>query len=220
MRRGREWGPKPSSVEFGAMPGPVPVPLRLLPAVPAALAGALPGSPEAAAPARARPPDPARYPEDRRDPAGAGGEFVGDAISDRVPAVDREGGAESPVGFGIGRPRLGGGAPANPGCPEALAIRRPTGSLFPAIAAAPGTRGGGADLRPLCADGVPGIGFRTVGEHCFDRRHPAADTRDPMDPGPFRRAVGRLAGRGQVLADRSGDLPRGGRPPGPMTTVP
>ena len=191
------------------MPGPVPVPLRLLPAVPAALAGAFPCSPEAAAPARARPPAPARYPEDRRDPAGACGEFVGDAISDRVPAVVREGGAESPVGLGIGRPRLGDGAPANPGCPEALAIRRPTGSLFPAIAAAPGTRGGGADLRPLGADGVPGIGFRTVGEHCFDRRRPAADTRDPMDPFPVRRAFGRLAVRAQVLADRAGDPPRG-----------
>ena len=70
--------------------------------------------------------------------------------------------------------------------------------------------GGGADIRPLMADGVPGIGFRTVGEHYFDWHHTASDTLDKVDPDHFRRAVGMLAVLGFVLADMPDRLPHGG----------
>lgn len=186
------------------MSGPAPVPRRLLPA---AFAGVRSFAAGAAAPASARVPDSAPSPEARRDLVDAGGEFVGDAIADRVAAVESDAGAER-LGFGTGRPRLGDGAAANPDDREALPVRRPVGSLFPAIAAAPMTRGGGADLRPLRAASVPGTGFRTGGEYCFDRSHPAADPLDQMAPVHFRRAAGRLALLGEGLADRPGRRPR------------
>lgn len=140
-------------------------------------------------------------------------EFVGEAIAGHVAAIEMDGGAERPVGFGIGLPWLGEGPAADAGYREALAILRPIGSLFSGIEATAMTRGGGgADIRPLMADGVPGIGFRTVGEHYFDWHHTAADTLDKVDPVHFRRAVGMLAVLGHVLADLPGRLPHGALP--------
>lgn len=137
-------------------------------------------------------------------------EFVGDAIGDHVAAIEMDGGAERPVGFGIGLSWVGDGARADAAYAEALGILRPIGSLFSAIDADGMTRGGGgADIRPLMADGVPGIGFRTVGEHYFDWHHTASDTLDKVDPDHFRRAMGMLATLGYVLADMPGRLPHG-----------
>ena len=77
--------------------------------------------------------------------------------------------------------------------------------------------GGGAGLRPLerngvSGNGVSGTGFRAVGEHRFDRPHPAAATLDEVAPAPFRRAVGRLAIPGPAPAARPGRRPRGTLP--------
>ena len=69
------------------------------------------------------------------------------------------------------------------------------------------TRGGGG---ALMADGVPGIGFRTVGEHDFDWHHTESDTLDKVDPDYFRRAVGMLAVLGFILAHMPDRLPHGG----------
>lgn len=137
-------------------------------------------------------------------------EFVGDGIADRVAAIGMDGGAERPAGFGIGPPRLGEDARADAGYAEALAILRPIGSLFSAIDAEAMPRGGGgADIRPLMADGAPGLGFRAVGERYFDRRRTGADTLDKVDPDHFRRAMGMLAVVDHVLADLPVRLPRG-----------
>lgn len=138
-------------------------------------------------------------------------EFVGDGIDDHVAAIEMDGGNERPVGFGIGLPWVGDGPAADAAYEEALSILRPIGSLFSAIDADAMTRGGGgADIRPLMADGVPGIGFRTVGEHYFDWHHTASDTLDKVDPDHFRRAIGMLAVLGFVLADMPDRLPHGG----------
>ena len=61
--------------------------------------------------------------------------------------------------------------------------------------------GGGADIGPLMRDGVPGLAFRTVGEHYFDWHHTHADTLDKVDPEDFRKAVAMLGVMGFVLAD-------------------
>lgn len=138
-------------------------------------------------------------------------EFVGDAIQNHVAAIEMDGGAERPVGFGIGLPWEGSGPGADGAYADALAILRPIGSLFSAIDADAMTRGGGgADIRALMADGVPGIGFRTVGEHYFDWHHTESDTLDKVDLDNFRRATGMLAVLGYILADMPGRLPHGG----------
>ncbi len=135
-------------------------------------------------------------------------EYVGDAIGGHVAAIEMDGGAERPVGFGIGLQWVSGeDGPYD----EALSILRPIGSLFSGIDAELMARGGGgADIGPLMADGVPGIGFRTVGEHYFDWHHTESDTLDKVDPDHFRRAVGMLAVLGYVLADMPDRLPHGG----------
>ncbi len=138
-------------------------------------------------------------------------EFAGDDIDKHVAAIEMDGGAERPVGFGIGLPRVGGGEAGDAAYEEALSILRPIGSLFSAIDASAMTRGGGgADIGPLMADGVPGIGFRTVGEHYFDWHHTESDTLDKVDPDHFRRAMGMLAVLGYILADMPDRLPHGG----------
>jgi hypothetical protein len=58
------------------------------------------------------------------------------------------------------------------------------------------------------AEGVPGLGLRTVGEHYFDWHHTEADTLDKINPDNLRRAIGLLAITGFVLADMEGTLPR------------
>ena len=146
---------------------------------------------------------------------GAGGtayrEFVGGGIRNQVAAIEMDGGAERPVGFGIGLPWVADGPEGDAAYAEALAILRPIGSLFSAIDADGMSRGGGgADIRALMADGVPGIGFRTVGDHYFDWHHTESDTLDKVDPDNFRRAVGMLAVLGYVLADMPDRLPHGG----------
>ena len=61
--------------------------------------------------------------------------------------------------------------------------------------------GGGADIGPLMADGVPGMALRTTGEHYFDWHHTNADTIDKVDIQDFRKAVSLFAVMGFVLAD-------------------
>lgn len=139
-------------------------------------------------------------------------DFAGDAIEDHVAAIEMDGGSERPVGFGVGLRWAGDGPEGDAAYEEALRILRPIGSLFSAIDADAMTRGGGgADIGPLMADGVPGLGFRTVGEHYFDWHHTASDTLDKVDPDDFRRAMGMLATLGYVLADMPGRLPHGAR---------
>ena len=137
-------------------------------------------------------------------------EFVGEGIRNHVAAIEMDGGAERPVGFGIGLPWVGDGAGADAAYGAALALLRPIGSLFSGIDAAAMTRGGGgADIRLLMADGVPGIGFRTVGAHYFDWHHTESDTLDKVEPDNFRRAMGMLAVLGYILADMPDRLPHG-----------
>jgi hypothetical protein len=61
--------------------------------------------------------------------------------------------------------------------------------------------GGGADIAPLMALGVPGFGHRTVGLRYFEWHHSDADTLDKIDPKEFRLNVASLAVLAYVLAD-------------------
>ena len=133
-------------------------------------------------------------------------EGLGEDVTTHVAAIEMDGGAERPVGFGFG---LAGvdfdSKDADSGDPvyeRALGRLQEIGSLLEGIEASTISRGGGgADIRDLMRDGVPGLGLRTVGEHYFDWHHTHADTLDKVDPQNFRRAMAVLGVMGYVLAD-------------------
>lgn len=160
---------------------------------------------------------------------GAGGkayrQFVGDAIDNHLAAIEMDEGAEKPLGMSYGgfasHPRTpSAGAistiPSNPfaqqGHPPGLeeqaeekkstAIMQDIVSLLAPIGAdtlAPG--GGGSDIEPITADGVPALSPRTTGEHYFDWHHTESDTLDKVDPDSFKRNTAMLAVVAYVLAD-------------------
>ncbi len=137
---------------------------------------------------------------------------LGDKIKTHVAAIEMDGGAEQPLGFGYGA--AGGARRRTPGAPapagptlspeetksmellkQIAALLEPVGAnqIFPG--------GGGADIGPLTRDGVPGLGLRTVGTHYFDWHHTDADTFDKVDKNDFRKNIATLAVMAYVLAD-------------------
>ena len=133
-------------------------------------------------------------------------EWVGEGIDNHVAAIEMDGGAERPLGFGFG---LAGVNPdsGDPIYESALVDLEAIGSLLEGLDAGQIFRGGGgADIDPLVKGGVPGLGLRTIGEHYFDWHHTEADTLDKIDPQDFKRAVAMLAVMGYVLADMPGRL--------------
>ena len=160
---------------------------------------------------------------------GAGGRayrtMVGDEIHDQVAAIEMDGGAEKPLGMGYGsaggprRPRTaadvtGAAAPTGPDASalpadvkQSLAVMQDIVSMLGTIGAdtvLPG--GGGSDIEPLVADGVPALSPRTVGTHYFDWHHTEADTLDKVDPVEFRKNAAMLSVVAYVLADMDGRL--------------
>jgi hypothetical protein len=148
---------------------------------------------------------------------GAGGRayraMVGDGLSKHVAAIEMDGGAEKPLGFGFGA--FGGNRRAT-----AAPAPDPEGGDMPAPSTAAFTRvedigkllesidggkitpgGGGADIAPLMMGGVPGFGVRTVGTHYFDWHHTDADSFDKIVPKEFQENVAALAVMSYVLAD-------------------
>ncbi|MBZ5586464.1 MAG: M20/M25/M40 family metallo-hydrolase, partial [Acidobacteriia bacterium] len=125
---------------------------------------------------------------------GRGGEayraWVGDQIRNHVAAIEMDGGAETPRGFGAGVDA------------KSMDVLRQIGSLLEPIGAGEiSAGGGGEDIRPLLQDGVPGLGERTTGEHYFDWHHTDADTLDKVNPEEFRKNMAAMAVMGYVLAD-------------------
>jgi Zn-dependent M28 family amino/carboxypeptidase len=150
---------------------------------------------------------------------GAGGrayrEMVGPAVKNHVAAIEMDGGAERPIGFGFGgggEARVGVTRKVSAPMPSAAAFQRAAeiGRLLASIhggAISPG--GGGLDIGPLLADGVPGFGVHTVGLRYFDWHHTDADSFDKIVPSEFNANVASLAVMAYVLADmpeRIGDL--------------
>ena len=134
---------------------------------------------------------------------GRGGEayraFVGDRIENHVAAIEMDGGAEAPRGFGAGAGQ------------DSLDMLKQIGTLLERVGAGEITGGGGgADITPLMRDGVPGLSERTVGTHYFDWHHSEADTLDKVDPQDFRKNMAALAVMGYVLADMPGRITIGG----------
>lgn len=141
-------------------------------------------------------------------------EWLADKVENHVAAIEMDGGAEKPVGFGVGVP---GGrrratppgaaptpAPANVKelSPAAFARLEEIAKLLAPVQATKISRGGGgADIGPIMAAGVPGLGLQTTGEHYNDWHHTEADTFDKVNPEHFRQNVAALAVMAYVLAD-------------------
>jgi Zn-dependent M28 family amino/carboxypeptidase len=125
---------------------------------------------------------------------GRGGEayraFVGADIKNHVAAIEMDGGAEAPRGFGAGVDA------------KSLDMLKQIGRLLDRIGASEITAGGGgSDIGPLIRDGVPGFSERTVGTRYFDWHHTEADTLDKVNPEDFRKNVAALAVMSYILAD-------------------
>ena len=128
---------------------------------------------------------------------GAGGkayrQWVGDKIKNHFAAIEMDGGAEKPVGFGVS---------AGPNTQAFLAKIKDVGKLLERVEAGSiQGGGGGADIGPLMKDGVPGLGLRTVGTHYFDWHHTRSDTPDKVKLEDFRLNIAAMAVMAYVLAD-------------------
>ena len=151
---------------------------------------------------------------------GAGGEayeksLTPEQLKNHVAAIEMDGGAETPVGYGYGASGGAGGfrrrQPGLPSPPESklsegevhsLAMLQEIASLLAPVGATKvKAGGGGSDISPLMAAGVPGLGEDTTMAHYFDWHHTEADTLDKVDPTEFRKNVASLAVMTYVLAD-------------------
>jgi len=68
--------------------------------------------------------------------------------------------------------------------------------------------GGGADIGPMMALGVPGVGFEVERSRYFWFHHTDADTVDKLDPVEMQRCVAAMALLAYIVADLPNKLPR------------
>lgn len=114
-----------------------------------------------------------------------------------VLAMESDGGVFKPSGFGF------------TGSDEAFEIIQEIASLLEHIESGTITRGGGgADISPLMATGVPGMGLSVDGTRYFWYHHSDADTVDKLDPDEVALCVATMAVMAFVVADMPERLPR------------
>ncbi len=131
--------------------------------------------------------------------------WIGPKISNHVAAIEMDGGAEKPVGFGMAMPGRGGG---NMATEPSLTRLQEIGRLLDGTGAGEvRSGGGGADIEPLTREGVLSLGMQTVGLHYFDWHHSDADTIDKVKPEDFRLSIAAMAVMTYVLADIPERLP-------------
>ena len=120
-----------------------------------------------------------------------------DELDGHVLAIESDGGVFKPSGFGF------------TGSDAAYEIVRQVGQLLDRIEAGRITRGGGgADIGPIMALGVPGMGLSVDGSRYFWYHHTEADTIDKLDPDEVARSVAAMAVMAYVIADLPERLPR------------
>jgi carboxypeptidase Q len=127
-----------------------------------------------------------------------------DALDDHVLAVESDGGVFAPVGFGV------------TASDSAFAMLQPLNDLLAPVVAATEAQpeagitrgGGGADIGPIMAEGVPGAGLRVDGSTYFWVHHTAADTFDKIDLRELQRCVAALAVLAYYVAELPDRLPR------------
>jgi carboxypeptidase Q len=120
------------------------------------------------------------------------------AVERHVAAIESDGGVFKPRGFGFS------------GTDSAFAIVRQVGTLLEGIGAGAITRGGGgADIAPIMALGVPGLGLTVDDSRYFWYHHTDSDTVDKLPPKDVALCVATMAVMAYVLADLPDRLPFG-----------
>jgi carboxypeptidase Q len=132
---------------------------------------------------------------------GRGGQGYRDAhkaeVEKHVLAIESDGGVFKPQGFSFG------------GSDAALETLKQIGSLLDRIEAGSIVKGGGgADIGPIMALGVPGLGLNVDGTRYFWYHHTEADTIDKLDANDMARCVAAMAVMAYVVADMAETLPR------------
>jgi carboxypeptidase Q len=118
-------------------------------------------------------------------------------LDKHVAAIESDAGVFKPAGFGF------------TGTDSAFALVRQIGSLLAGIGAGEIARGGGgADIGPIMALGVPGLGLNVDGTRYFWYHHTDADTVDKLDQRDVALCVATMAVMAYVLADMPEKLPR------------
>jgi carboxypeptidase Q len=121
-----------------------------------------------------------------------------DQLDDHVLAIESDGGVFRPTGFGF------------TGSDSARAIVRQIGGLLRRIGAdSIEGGGGGTDIGPITALGVPSMSLETDGPRYFWYHHTNADTPDKLDPREMAQCVAAMAVMAYVVADLPEKLPRG-----------
>lgn len=118
-------------------------------------------------------------------------------IPNHVMAMESDGGVFAPEGFSVD------------GSDGAVAAVAGLAPLLEAIGATEIRAGGaGADVGPLTALGVPGLGLQVDGTRYFWYHHSEADTMDKLDPREVAQCVAAMAVMAYVIADMPETLPR------------
>lgn len=118
-------------------------------------------------------------------------------LDGHVLAMESDAGVFRPTGFGF------------TGSDSAFAIVRAIGKLLAPIGADTVTRGGGgADIGPIMALGVPGMGLQVDGTRYFWYHHTDSDTIDKLDPAELARCVAAMAVMAYIVAEMPERLPR------------
>jgi len=128
-----------------------------------------------------------------------GGLAYRDAHKDEVHAlaIESDGGVFAPSGFGFS------------GSDSARAIIKQVGSLLVRIGAGKiGASGGGADIGPIVATGVPSMSLDVDGTRYFWFHHTPADTPDKLNPLDMQKCVAAFAVMAYIIADLPELLPR------------
>jgi carboxypeptidase Q len=119
-------------------------------------------------------------------------------LPNHVAAIESDEGVFAPEGFGF------------TGTDAAFGVLRQIGALLSPIGADSITRGGGgADIGPIMALGVPGMGLTVEGSRYFWYHHTEADTPDKLDPRDVARSAAAMAVMAYVLAEMPERIPFG-----------
>jgi len=118
-------------------------------------------------------------------------------LANHVLAIESDGGVFRPTGFGF------------TGSEAARAMVKQVAPLLKRVGAdSIGPSGGGADIGPIMAAGVPGMAHQVDGTRYFWYHHTEADNVDKLDPKEVAMNVAAMAVMAYVIADRPERLPR------------
>ncbi len=120
-----------------------------------------------------------------------------DELDNHILAIDSDGGVFAPIGFGFS------------GSEAAFATITQIGKLLTRIDSGKITKGGGgADIGPIMALGVPGMGLNVDGSKYFNYHHTNADYVDKLDPMEVAKSVATMGVMAFVVADMTARLKR------------